>query len=86
LPGEGGACNNLFMLTVTLKAHYDGRQIVLDEPFDLLPNATLIVTVLPPAAVGEVEHAQWGALSARGLAHAYSDSEPEYTEADIKQA
>jgi hypothetical protein len=86
LPGKCAACNNLFMPTVTLKAHYDGRQIVLDEPFDLLPNASLIVTVLSATAVEEVEHAQWGALSARGLAHAYSDSEPEYTEADIKQA
>ena len=74
------------MPTVILKAHYDGRQIVLDEPFDLLPNAPLIVTVLPAAAVEEVERAQGAALSARGLAHAYSDSEPEYTEADIKQA
>jgi hypothetical protein len=36
-------------------------------------------------AVREVEHAEWGALSARGMARAYSDSEPEYTEADIKQ-
>jgi hypothetical protein len=74
------------MPIVTLKAHYDGRQIVLDEPFDLLPNASLIVTVLSAAAVEEAEHAQWGTLSAQGLARAYSDSEPEYTEADIKQA
>jgi hypothetical protein len=72
------------MPTVTLKAHYDGRQIVLDEPFDLLPNAPLIVTVLPAAAIEEVEHADWSALSARSLARAYSDSEPEYTKADIK--
>jgi hypothetical protein len=40
---------------------------------------------LPSASVQEVEHADWGALSARGLARGYSDSEPEYTEADIKQ-
>ena len=73
------------MPTVTLKAHYDGRQIVLDEPFDLLPNAPLIVTVLPIAAVQELEHADWSTLSASNLARAYSDSEPEYTEADIKK-
>jgi hypothetical protein len=39
---------------------------------------------LPSATVQEVEHGDWGALSARGLARAYSDSEPEYTEADLK--
>ena len=73
------------MPTVTLKAHYDGRQIVLDEPFDLSPNTPLIITVLSPTVVQEIEHADWSKLSARGLARAYSDSEPEYTEADTRQ-
>jgi hypothetical protein len=31
---------------VTLRAPYDGKQIVLDEPFLLEPNTKLIVTVL----------------------------------------
>jgi len=35
------------MPTVTLQAHYDGRQIVLDEPYDLPANANLMVTLLP---------------------------------------
>jgi hypothetical protein len=35
------------MPTVSLKAHYDGQHIVLDEPFDLAPNSPLMVTVLP---------------------------------------
>jgi hypothetical protein len=26
------------METVTLRAHYDGKQILLDEPFQLEPN------------------------------------------------
>jgi hypothetical protein len=73
------------MPTVTLKAHYDGERIVLDEPFELQANSPLMVTVLPPEIVRAGDHAQWAALSARGLARAYSDSEPEYTVADIKQ-
>jgi len=35
------------MPTVALLAHYDGTRIVLDEPFDLPVQASLIVTVLP---------------------------------------
>lgn len=37
------------------------------------------------AKIQEVEHAEWGALSAGALARSYSDSEPEYTAADLKQ-
>ncbi|MEI7867645.1 MAG: hypothetical protein WCI11_07120 [Candidatus Methylumidiphilus sp.] len=35
------------MPTVTLQAHYDGKQILLDEPFEIPPNARLMVTLLP---------------------------------------
>jgi hypothetical protein len=38
------------MENVTLRAHFDGRQIVLDEPFELAPGAKLIITVLPKPA------------------------------------
>jgi len=31
------------------------------------------------------EHSAWSNFSAEGLARAYSDSEPEYTSADIKR-
>lgn len=43
------------MPAVTLKAHYDGERILLDEPFDLPPNTPLMVTVLSDteAVVGE---------------------------------
>ena len=34
------------MDSVTLQAHYDGKRIILDEPFDLPPDAPLMVTVL----------------------------------------
>jgi hypothetical protein len=70
------------MPSISLKAHYDGTAIRLDEPFDLPEGAQLIVTVLE-AAQPEKERAEWSHLSARGLARAYSDSEPEYSVADI---
>ncbi|HEX7998542.1 MAG TPA: hypothetical protein VF528_09140 [Pyrinomonadaceae bacterium] len=43
------------MENVTLRAHFDGRQIVLDEPFELEPGAKLIITVLPESAGEERE-------------------------------
>lgn len=65
-----------------LKAHYDGKHIVLDEPFELSPNAPLAVTVLSPKH--DDERAEWAALSARSLARAYGEDEPEYSLADLK--
>lgn len=71
------------MPAVTLKAHFNGKQIVLDEPFDLPPDSQLMVTVLAKAESSE--NAQWQDLAARGLARAYGDDEPDYSAADIKQ-
>jgi len=68
------------MSATILKAHYDGRNIVLDEPYDLPANKPLLVQVITPDAV----HADWQALGVRGLARAYGDDEPEYTTADLK--
>lgn len=74
------------MRMVTLKAHFNGQHIVLDEPFDIPPNSQLAVTVLTPnTTAGEIERGAWMDLSAQGLAKAYSDSEPEYTAADLKR-
>ena len=70
------------MPSSSLKAHYDGTAIRLDEPFDLPEGAQLIVTVLG-APAPEQERAGWIDLSARGLARAYGDSEPEYSVADV---
>jgi hypothetical protein len=75
------------MITVTLRAHYDGEHIVLDEPFEIPANAPLAVTVLAPDPSEhdrERERASWAALSARSLARAYGDDEPEYTVADLR--
>ena len=68
------------MMATILKAHYDCGHIVLDEPFDLPANDTLVVTVIAP----DDERADWAALSARNLARAYRDDEPEYTLADLR--
>ena len=70
------------MPTVSLRAHYEGKTIHLDEPFDLPEGAQLIVTVLD-SAPDDQERAAWSNLSARGLARAYGDSEPEYSNADL---
>jgi len=71
------------MPTISLKAHYDGQSIQLDEPFSLPVNARLLVTVLP--AGDAVRDEEWFILSSQSLARAYGDNEPEYTEADIQQ-
>jgi hypothetical protein len=43
------------METKTLRAHFDGSQIPLDEPFELEPNVELIITVLPKSSNEERE-------------------------------
>ncbi len=69
------------MPTVTLKAHYDGERIVLDEPFELSANALLVVTVLST----DPERAEWSEAATRSLAEAYGEAEPEYSLEDIKK-
>ena len=71
------------MPTIILRAHYDGEHIVLDEPFQIPPNATLAVTVFSPAHE-DSERSEWAALSAQSVARAYGDDEPDYTLSDLK--
>lgn len=73
----------LLMPSISLKAHFDGKAIRLDEPYDLPENVKLLVTILPSDVLDE-ERAAWYALSVQGLARAYSDDEPEYSEADLE--
>jgi hypothetical protein len=70
------------MPAISLKAHYDGQSIQLDEPYELPHGAQLLVTVLP-AAADDPERVAWTELSANGLALAYGENEPEYSAADI---
>jgi hypothetical protein len=71
------------MPSVSLRAHYDGERIQLDEPFDLPPDVPLLVTVLPPEADGE--RSAWLAASRQALARAFGEDEPEYTVDDVKR-
>jgi hypothetical protein len=68
---------------VALQAHYDGRHIVLDEPYDLPANANLVVTgLLPPP--GEESEEGWlhAASSSNAFAEFANPAEDIYTAAD----
>ncbi len=73
------------MSTIALHAHFDGQKIVLDEPFELQPDARLIVTVLSEEQ-SDLEHDSWLEFSKAGLARGYSENEPEYSLDLIKKA
>jgi len=71
------------MPTIALQAHFDGQRIVLDEPYDLPANASLMVTVLPPAADADSEEAWLKAASAsEAFAFLADPAEDIYTAAD----
>ena len=58
------------MSTIALQAHFDGKQIVLDEPYDLPANASLMVTLLPAPSDVNSEEA-WLAAAAKSEAFAF---------------
>lgn len=66
------------MHEVTLQAHFDGKQIILDEPYELEPETRLVVTVLSENRVRD-EREAWLHFSRQCLENAYSEYEPEYT-------
>jgi hypothetical protein len=70
------------MPAISLKAHFDGKAIQLDEPYELPPDAQLLVTVVSPTSP-DSRMIEWVDLSAAGLANAYGEQEPEYSAADI---
>lgn len=72
------------METITLRAHFDGEKILLDENYELEPNTKLLITVVNSDSLDE-EREDWYRLSASNLAHAYSGDEPEYTNDMIKE-
>jgi hypothetical protein len=69
------------MPSISLRAHFDGCAIQLDEPYPLPPNSRLLVTVLEPA---EEPLQAWSELARAGLAAAYGDEEPDYSPEDLK--
>jgi len=71
------------MSTVVLPAHFNGHQIVLDEPYPLEPNTPLAVTVL--SAQDDEERADWLRFAMQNFAAGYGEDEPEYSLDDIKE-
>lgn len=65
------------MQSVTLRAHFNGTHVVLDEAFSLEPDAKLLITVLPDG--DDTERDEWMSFAASNLNAAYGDAEPEYT-------
>jgi len=66
-------------------AHFDGKQIRLDEPLNIEPGTKLIITILPKQLeINELD--DWTPLAMVGLENAYGENEPEYSLDLIKQA
>ncbi len=75
------------MSIVSLPAHFDGRQICLDEPFNIDMDTKLIVTILPTLPTQKIdnEHGDWLFLSGQRLEDAYGENEPEYSPDLLKE-
>ena len=71
------------MKTVTLSATFDGQHIQLEEPYALPLKARLLVTILPPEP--DAERAALLQLAALGLARAYGETEPDYTDTVVEE-
>ena len=71
------------MEIVTLQAHFDGNQILLDEPYELAPNTKLVVSVIQ---MKNDQREDWTRFSLENLERAYGDDEPEYSLDLIKEA
>ena len=71
------------MQIVTLRAHFDGKQILLDEPYELAPNTTLLVSVIQ---MQDERRADETRFALANLERAYGENEPEYSLDLIKEA
>ena len=65
------------MPSITVRAHFDGEHIRLDEPY-LLDLYTPLLVIILPQQREESEQADWYRLSQQTLANAYGAEEPEY--------
>ena len=70
------------METITLHAHFDGKQILLDDPIELQPGTKLLVTIF---SAENAEHDEWIDFSLTQLEKAYGEDEPEYSLGLIKE-
>ena len=66
----------------SILAHFDGENILLDEPVELEPNTKLLIQVLPN---GDDEREQWLTLSKSRLGHAFTNGEDDYPADLIKE-
>ncbi len=74
------------MSTLTLRAHFDGKHICLDEPAELPLDTELLITVVPQSeAALQAEREDWRRLSLSNLARSYGPNEPEYDETMLKE-
>lgn len=71
------------MQIVTLQAHFDGKQILLDEPYELVPNTKLVISLIE---MQDEERDDLTRFSLANLERAYGDDEPEYPLNLIKEA
>lgn len=62
-----------------IRGHFDGTQVLFDEPCKLEPNTKLIIKV-----VEDNEDDDWYLLGKKYLATAYADDEPEISLDRIK--
>ena len=72
------------MQALALKAHFDGERIQLDEPAELSPDTELTVMVWQRETPTD-ERAAQTRLAEAALAAAYSDVEPTYTLALVRE-
>lgn len=70
------------MPLISIPAHFDGKQVVLDEKVTIPANSRLILTVLEAA---DADRETFLAASAQALNAAYSNDEVEYSEDDLLQ-
>ena len=64
-----------------IRGHFDGTQILFDEPCELPPNTKVIIRVLEE----DDEDTDWLLLGKKSFALGYADDEPEYTLEKIKE-
>jgi hypothetical protein len=55
-----------------IRGHFDGTQVLFDEPCELKPNTKVIITV-----VEDDEDADWYLLGKKNFARAYADDDLE---------
>jgi len=70
------------MSVVTLKAHFDGEKVCLDEPIDLASNTPVLVAIPQSDEVHQFRE-EWFAQARTAFARAYGDDEPDYSDAVI---